>query len=257
MNSPSNKKINHLLSTTPKGIVLLSSWLKANGYSSSLVKRYRNSGWLKSIGVGANIRVNDNVDYFGALYTLQTQQKSSVHIGARSAFSILGKSHYLELNIKKVILFAANNDSCLPTWFKNYEWKVNIEFHSSDFITQGIGLIDVKIKEFNIKVSNEIRALMECLLLVPNQQELIECYELMESMNNLSPKNVQELLEHCRSIKVKRLFLYLSEKAGHEWFNYLDISKLDLGVGKRKIIDEGFLEKKYQITLPKFWKNND
>ena len=73
MSTISSKKLNQLLSSTPKGVVLLTSWLKANGYSPDLVKRYRHSGWLESIGFGANIRSGDAVDCFGALYSLQEQ----------------------------------------------------------------------------------------------------------------------------------------------------------------------------------------
>jgi hypothetical protein len=257
MSTIKRQKINQLLSYIPKGVVLLTSWLKANGYSADLVKRYRGSGWLESIGFGANIRAGDDVDCFGALYTLQAQCGYSIHIGARSAFSILGKAHYLELDTKKIILFAANNEGRLPAWFKNFDWEVEVELYSSDFIPPDLGLVNLTIKEFNIKVSNEIRALMECLHLVPSHQELTECYELMESMNNLHPKKVQELLVNCRSIKVKRLFLYLAEKSNHEWFKYLDLSKIDLGTGKRKIVEDGVLDKKYKITVPRTWRNND
>jgi hypothetical protein len=98
---------------------------------------------------------------------------------------------------------------------------------------------------------------MECLYLVPNQQELTECFELIESMNNVQPKKVQELLENCNSIKVKRLFLYLAEKIGHEWFNYLNLSRINLGTGKRRVISNGVLNDKYQITVPKSWGEND
>ena len=69
MSTKSSKKLNQLLFSTPKGIVLLTSWLNANGYSPDLVKRYRNSGWLESVGFGANIFSGDNVDCFGALYS--------------------------------------------------------------------------------------------------------------------------------------------------------------------------------------------
>jgi hypothetical protein len=257
MSTESRKKLNRLLSSTPKGVVLLTSWLKANDYSPDLVKRYRNSGWLESIGFGANILSGDTVDCFGALYSLQKQCGSSIHVGARSAFSVQGKSHYLELSTKKIILFAANKDGRLPAWFKNFDSPIEVELHSSDFLPHDLGLLDFSTKEFNIKISGEIRALMECLHLVPKHQELIECYELMEAMNNLHPKKVQELLCNCRSIKVKRLFLYLAEKAGHEWFNYLDLSNIYLGVGKRKIVEDGVLDEKYKITVPKSWRSND
>ncbi|HJK86943.1 MAG TPA: type IV toxin-antitoxin system AbiEi family antitoxin domain-containing protein [Candidatus Megaira endosymbiont of Nemacystus decipiens] len=246
-----------MLFSTPKGIVLLTSWLRSNDYSPDLVKRYRNSGWLESIGFGANIRSGDNVDCFAGLYSLQEQCGSSIHVAARSAFSIQGKSHYLEFNTKKIILFATNKDRKLPEWFKNFDWGIEFEIHSSNFLPADLGVLHFPIKEFSVKISGEIRAFMECLYLIPNYQELTECYELMEGMNNLHPKKVQELLCNCNSIKVKRLFLYLAEKVGHEWFNYLDLSNIDLGSGKRKIVEDGVFDKKYKITVPKFWKSND
>ena len=92
---------------------------------------------------------------------------------------------------------------------------------------------------------------MECLYLAPNSQPLMEVFELMEGLNNLRPTTVQKLLECCTSVKVKRLFLYLADKAGHEWLNYLDLDKVDLGSGKRAIVSDGVYVAKYQITVPK------
>jgi Transcriptional regulator, AbiEi antitoxin, Type IV TA system len=92
---------------------------------------------------------------------------------------------------------------------------------------------------------------MECLYLAPLKQELMECFELMEGLNNLPPKQVQTLLENCQSVKVKRLFLYMAEKADHSWFKQLDITKVDLGKGKRSIVKHGVLIDKYGIIVPK------
>jgi len=91
---------------------------------------------------------------------------------------------------------------------------------------------------------------MKCLYFVHEEQSLVECYELMESLNNLSPNQVQKLLEQCTSVKVKRLFLYLGEKAKHAWFDYLQLDKIDLGKGKRSLLKKGTYISKYQITVP-------
>lgn len=72
----------------------------------------------------------------------------------------------------------------------------------------------------------------------------------MEMLSILPPKNVQRLLEECRSVKVKRLFLFMAEKARHAWFEALDLDKVDLGSGKRVIAKGGVYDKKYQITIP-------
>ena len=100
-------------------------------------------------------------------------------------------------------------------------------------------------------VSGAARAMMECLYLVPKHQSLMECHEIMAGLNNLRPTQVQQLLEQCKSVKVKRLFLYLAERSGHEWVNHLKLEKIDLGSGKRTIIKGGVYNAKYQITVDK------
>jgi hypothetical protein len=78
---------------------------------------------------------------------------------------------------------------------------------------------------------------------------------VMEMLSLLSPLKVQELLEDCKSIKVKRLFLYMAEKAGHDWLETLNLSKISLGTGKRAIIKNGVYNAKYQITIPNELEN--
>ena len=72
----------------------------------------------------------------------------------------------------------------------------------------------------------------------------------MEGLNNLRPNQVQKLLEDCSSIKVKRLFLYLAEKANHNWVKHLNTERIDLGSGKRSIVKNGVYDSKYKITVP-------
>jgi len=52
------------------------------------------------------------------------------------------------------------------------------------------------------------------------------------------------------STKVKRLFLHFAEKANHRWFKYLDIRKINLGVGNRSLVESGVLVAKYKLVLP-------
>lgn len=256
MSTKKANKINQLLSFAPKGAVLLSSWLTSQGYSFDLIKRYKHSGWLESMGTGAVIRAGDVVDIYGALYALQAQKSLNIHIGGRSAFSIARQAHYLELDAKKIVLFG-DRKAYLPTWFIEHDWVIKVEYHASDFLPPNLGIVEIPVKEFTVKVSNSTRAFMECLYLAPDKQDLTECYELMESMNNLRPNKVQELLEACTSVKVKRLFLYFAELHDHEWLKYINLSKVDLGSGKRSIVRDGVLSKKYQITVPKKWGSND
>ncbi|MDN5201269.1 type IV toxin-antitoxin system AbiEi family antitoxin [Fulvivirgaceae bacterium BMA10] len=256
MNTRKGSKINQLLQSQPKGVVFLASWLSKNGYSADLQKRYRKSNWLQSIGTGAMIRTGDEVDYQGALYALQKQDTSYIHPGGKTALSLLGKSHYLELSKKKVILFGGKGES-LPAWFQNHDWNVELNYYQSGFLPKEFGLTQIESKSFTLQVSNAARALMECLYLAPKYQDLYECYEFMEGLNNLRPKEVQKLLEVCTSVKVKRLFLFLADKAKHSWLNHIDIDKIDLGEGKRSIVKGGVYIPKYQITVNKDLGLND
>ncbi|HTN38659.1 MAG TPA: type IV toxin-antitoxin system AbiEi family antitoxin [Arachidicoccus sp.] len=242
-------KINRLVNEFPPGIVLLSSWLVKNGYSYDLQKSYRNGNWLMSIGTGAMIRPNEKASFEGAVYALQNQTGTYIHPGGRTALSLLNKAHYLELNPKKITLLGDGEDR-LPAWFRNYDWGVAIDYHRTSMLPPEVGLIEIDQKQFKIKISDAIRAIMECLYLADDEATLTECYELMEGLNNLIPAKVQSLLEQCNSIKVKRLFLYFAEKARHQWFYYLDIQKVFLGKGKRSIIKNGTFIPKYQITVP-------
>jgi hypothetical protein len=250
MSTEVGSKINKLLNSHPQGIVMLSSWLISQGYSHDLQQRYKKSNWLKSIGVGALIRTNDQVGYEGAIYALQQQSHLTIHPGGRTALSILGKAHYLELSANKITLMGTVGEK-LPTWFKKYPWGVKVDYYETSFLPSDIGLAEVELKNFSIKVSGATRAMMECLYLAPQKQELMECFELMEGLNNLPPNQVQTLLEKCKSIKVKRLFLYLAEKADHSWFRHLDVNKIDLGKGKRSLISNGVFIDKYGMTVPK------
>lgn len=250
MSTDRGTKINQLLQGHPSGAVLLSSWLVRQGYSLDLQKRYRNSHWLQSLGTGAMIRVGDKVGYEGAIYALQHQADSRIHPGGKTALSLLGKAHYLELAAQKVFLFGGHSDR-LPTWFKNYNWNMEVEFYPTSFLPAETGLIKTQVGNLELKVSSLPRAMMECLFLASGEQDLLECCQLFEGLTNFRPASVQQLLENCGSVKVKRLFLYMAEKFGHEWVSHLQPDKIDLGTGKRSLVTEGVYIPKYKITVPK------
>ncbi len=244
------QKINTLLKSWPLGAVFLSSWLKENSISNQLLNSYRQNHWLESIGKGAVIRSGSKISYYGGLYALQKQAGLSIHIGGRTALSLWGKAHYLELDSKQVVLFGFKGEK-LPIWFKNYKWGLKLNYYETKFLPAKLGLVNIKLDQLSLQISSPARAIMECLRLTPYEQNIIECYELMESLNNLNPKDVQKLLEECASVKVKRLFMYLAEKSNHDWFNLLNIKKINMGSGKRSFVKNGSYIDKYKITVPK------
>ena len=250
MGTGNGSKINKLMHIQPPGVVLTSNWLSRQGYSPGLLRTYRNSHWLEAIGNGAMVRTGDSVDSAGAIYALQQQLNLSVHPAAKTALALLGKSHYLGMGSNVVYLFGSTGER-LPSWFKNHHWGVEIQYFTSGILPAGMGLVEIEHKNFAVKISSPARAMMECLYLAPQKQELTECFEIMQGLNNLNPANLQELLEHCTSVKVKRLFLYMAEKAGHAWFKHLIKSRIDLGKGNRSVVSNGVYIADYNITVPK------
>jgi len=112
------------------------------------------------------------------------------------------------------------------------------------------GFTELKEKDFSVTISAPERAAMEMLHLVPKDIGFDEAQLIMENLVTLRPDIVQGLLEICHSVKVKRLFLYMAERQEHTWLSKLDLSKIDLGKGKRMIILHGRYDAKYQITVP-------
>jgi hypothetical protein len=245
-------KINQLLQQTPKGMVLLTDEMKNKGFSYSLQQRYRNGQWLVAIGTGAMIRKGDEMLLAGALSCLQQQLNLNVHIGGLSSLELLGAAHYFRFGTDIMQLFLSERNP-LPLWFVKNKWNHAFQINKlSIFNDQRVNLQEYKLDGFNIQISGQARAMMEVLSLCPDKFALLESYELMESLTGLRPVVVQQLLENCKSVKVKRLFLCFAEKINHVWFKYLDLQKVDLGSGKRSLAKSGGVYiSKYQLVLPK------
>ena len=100
-------------------------------------------------------------------------------------------------------------------------------------------------------VSSPERAILECLNLPEAASSLLDIYYIMESLTTLRPKLVQMLLESCSSQKVKRLFMYMAEKAGHPWFKALKPDTITLGTSRYMAVPTGKYIAKYNMTIPK------
>ncbi|MFZ4523694.1 MAG: type IV toxin-antitoxin system AbiEi family antitoxin [Bacteroidales bacterium] len=246
----SGTKINQLLQEVPGGTVLLSSWLSSKGYPYELQQRYRKSGWLTAIGIGAMKRSGDRLTLTGAIYTLQHQAGLQIHVGGRTALGMHGLAHYLELNPQETFLFAPRGVK-LPAWLKNNTWNTNPVLINTSFLPPETGLTDFSEEGLSIKISSPVRAMMECLEMSPDNFSLEEAYQIMESLSFVRPDAVQSLLEQCTSVKVTRLFMFLAQKAGHQWMKKIETRKIKLGKGKRVIARDGAFESEFQITVPK------
>jgi hypothetical protein len=249
MSTRKEDKLKYMLEAHKPGVPFLSGWLEEHGISRDLQKRYRKSAWLSSLGTGVYQRPHDTVTWRGALCALQQQAAFPVHAGALTALSLQGQDRYMRLGGEAVYLFSSSGRK-LPKWFCDHDWGVPVQPVRTSFLPEDTGLTAHQEQNFTIRVSSAERAMLECLYLAPERMDLVECYQLMEGMANLRPKLLQDLLESCQSVKVKRLFLYMADKAGHQWRTFLDTDRFDLGAGDRAIVKGGAYVSKFGISVP-------
>lgn len=245
-------KLNLLLKNLPGGTVATQSWLEGLGVYRQLSRRYMAQGWLEKLGHGAYIRSGDTVDWIGGVYTLQEQLGLHVHIAADTALLLRGFGHYLPLGGKQAVHLFGEPGTTLPGWFEKHSWDVRIQFHGPRLFDGAgdVGFGTLRHERFSVRISAPERAILESMHLASDNAALEYTVELMTGLSNLRPVEVQTLLEACRSIRVKRFFLWSAATAGHAWFRNLDPAKIDLGSGKRQLFKGGSYDPVYQITVP-------
>ena len=247
-------KINQLLRKLPSGALFFSSWMKENGISYELQRRYRDSEWLTSVGAGVMVRTGENPTIYGALSSLNKQTGKHFYVGGLSALELEGYTHYVPMG-RPVVYVGSPKSEWIPFWLKKHDWGVDLLCVTSEYFDSDTGINTMMQGAFEILVSTPERAFMECLNLAPRQYNLMDLYYVMEQLTALRPGTVQALLEQNTSVKMKRLFLYMAEKAGHAWFSDLDLQKVDTGNGKREIVPNGVYDSKYRIVIPEELKN--
>lgn len=245
------KKLSELLANWPKGVVAVHPWLQEHGVSRFLVNAYQKSGWVQRLGRGAYTRLNDSVDWTGGLHAVQYQMRLPVHLGGKRALELQGYGHFVRMGEGGTVRLYAPRGTRLPAWFRQHDWGVRVDFTAADLFPgkMGAGLTKKPTGDYSIRLSAPERAMLELLDDVPTGQSFEEARLLMEGLATLRPDLVQELLDACRSVKAKRLFLFLAEEAEHAWLKQLDLERVDLGKGKRSIVKGGRLDQKYQITV--------
>lgn len=266
MGEQNSGKLNRLLAELGDTSLVSSRWLRAHGYSNSLVARYVGSGWLVSPARGAYMRQGGRLQWEGVVRSLQAGEGMSLHVGGRFALTLQGHEHYLRLgDAGKITLYGPERP---PGWVSKLPLKERFAF-------LGKGPFDLPAVPFASEVSESVlagqglawhrvgsgadalvcstpeRAMLELCDSVSDAALVYEADALMQAMTTLRPQRVGLILRHCHSIKAKRLFLALAERHRHAWLSHVSLDGVDLGRGKRALVSGGRLHPTYQITLPR------
>lgn len=266
-------KLNWLLQHTKPGAIVLQSWLSANGISPQLAAKYRASNWLEKLRPGVYSRAGQLPQWHDAVHCLATQLNTPVHLAGLTSLTYQGKAHYLKQHEDSIWL-EMPADITLPQWFKEFpnneiplsdepqtkkpltnkpkipqpKWTILKSNKLSN--TDNSDLINLDVNGLNLKASNQELAAFELLNAVPKLISFEHAAELFQGLVNLSPKRVQSLLNRSASIRTNRIFLFLAHFYDHPWATRLDENSVNLGAGKRKVVDNGKFDSRYQITVP-------
>jgi len=234
-------------------------WLDTQGVTSKLANWHVGSGWLTRFGPRAFLQPGDTADWRGGLHALQSQLQMTVHIAARTALELRGLSHFVPLGPEPTVTLISDCPEHLPTWFNDYPWQARIQHHTLTLFNTSPdeSMTTLDCGSFILTMSSPERAILEEIRLANTNAAIEHAHQLMENLSMLRPRLVQQLLEECSSIKVKRFFLWSAEQIRHAWFEGLDLDQVAMGSGKRQFYKGGSFDSRYQITVPREAEQSD
>lgn len=244
-------KIQQILESYPDSKLFFGEWLSDQGLDAKGQYAYMKRGWLSRLSKGVYVLQGTSPSLFNAVSAYNVQLSKHCIVGAYSALDLRGYSHYLSMGKPKAFLFTAKEDK-LPSWLLQKEWDMTIKYMTTSFLGKDLmGVEPMMVNGNRLLVSSPERAILECLNLPEAASSLLDIYYIMESLTTLRPKLLQSLLETCTSQKVRRLFVYMAEKAGHPWFKVLNLDSITLGTSRYMIVPTGKYISKYNMTIPK------
>ena len=244
-------KIQQIIKSNPHVDFMFGDWLTRQGLDAKRQQAYMKSGWLTRISKGVYALNGTTPKLFHAISAYNNQLSKQCIIGAYTALELRGYSHYLSMGKPQAYLFTGRTNK-LPSWMLSRDWDMTVKYMTTSFLGDNlIGVETMTVDGDCLLVSSPERAFMECLHLPEATASLLDLYYIMESLTTLRPQLVQSLLEACSSQKVKRLFVYMAEKAGHPWFKALKLDNVQLGTARYMVVPTGKYIAKYNMTIPK------
>ncbi|CAN1724826.1 Transcriptional regulator AbiEi antitoxin N-terminal domain-containing protein [Hyphomicrobium sp. 1Nfss2.1] len=262
-------KLNWLARHLPEGMPVDAAWLRRQGYTANLLRKYEAARWLSQPAHRVYVRPRGSLTWEQIVLSLQTLLRLDVVVGGRTALELHGYAHYLQQTVTEVHLYGPTP---LPTWLKTLPVDVRFIYHNDGrlFRTHRASTAPYQLEgpseaakrpegvtvqpwgpgNWPLVLSTPERAVLELLDELPDRESFHQADMLMEGLSTLSPSRMEKLLVDCRSIKVKRLFFFFADRHKHAWLKRIDRKAIDLGKGKRVLVKGGKLDAKHMITVP-------
>ncbi|MDZ7840385.1 MAG: type IV toxin-antitoxin system AbiEi family antitoxin domain-containing protein [Gammaproteobacteria bacterium] len=272
MATQNKQKLNWLERNLAEGLIVDAAWLEARGYSRSLRSQYVSAGWLEQPARGVFRRPRGKLTWEQVVISLQIVLNLPVSLGGRTALDLQGYAHYVSGTQDSVHLYT---ETRLPGWLSKLPVDAQFAIHnrhrflppiekyfdgvtlpdrdaaSEQILSGALRVMYWNHVEWPLIMSTPERAILELLDELPHNETFHQLGVTMEGLVDLSPRRMQRLLQDATSIKVKRLFFFFADRHNHRWLKHISREKIDLGKGKRMIVNGGKFDSKYQITVPK------
>lgn len=227
MTTLKRNKLNALYTRLRPGAPVTSEDLATLRISADLAVHYVRAGWLTRLARGVYRRPNDTLVLEPCLVLLQ-RRLEGLHVGGKTALDWHGVRQYVAR--QPTLQLYGWQSGHLPAWFSD---RFPAEYHRKrlfdekpDALRHAAPFADGSEAP---RVSAPERALLEMLSEVGVRQSLQEARELVESSHSLRARVLQELLEHCTSVKTVRLCLQLGREGELPWAAKLDPTRLPTG----------------------------
>ncbi|MCO4753974.1 MAG: type IV toxin-antitoxin system AbiEi family antitoxin domain-containing protein [Bacteriovoracaceae bacterium] len=248
--------LNQILLKWQPGDIHSLDWFKQKGVEQRLAYSYYQNGYLEKVGPGVYKRKDDEINPFGLVRFLQNELGLKLHVSSRSSLELHGHTHFVPMGYRSIIYLKAYEEKSLPSWIKKLRMNFEISFKRSSLLKKESFLEEYNANGFLVKVSCRELAILELIDDLDLSGGLETAQSYVESLITLRSTKLQEVLESCNSIKVKRVFLYLAQKVNLPCLKDLKIEKIYLGRGKRVIVEGGELNNAYQITVDRDYGEN-
>lgn len=226
--------------------VFFSGWLSQSGWSNQLVKCYCDNGWLERLCRGVVFRKGDTLRAYAVMASYRRQLGEGMHIAGHSALELHGYMHFVPMGKSRVMVALHSNYEAQWLRMDAYD-RTFVPVRMEAFCQPVEG---VEYGEMELSVASPEQAFAECLLLAPRHYGYLDLYLLMEQLTTLRPEVVTGVLERVGNQRVKRLYLYMAEKAKHVWLEDVDRERAGLTDSPLSVEKGGTFVNRYKMTIP-------
>lgn len=242
-----------------EGLLVDRTFLLKSGFARPAVDYHLRAGNLAAVARGVYRRPGPPLKWQSILFSLQ-QMGFFLHVGGETALAQQGYSHFLTFHGKEVIHLFSNRP--LPHWLADWDSEqpqpdpaFRFELHVKSWMTELQDRYFIRqhfgIWDWPLLISRPELAIIEMLDDVRTTTDFERVDRYFSALSTLDPERLQQLLTLRANYRVARIFGCFAERHSHAWFSAMDWTRIDLGSGKRKLVENGRYNRRWRITVPK------